>query len=485
MNEDIVTYIRSCERCCQKKSPPTPKRANFGKMPVPSAPWQWIGMDIAGPFPRTDRGSRYILVVTCAFSKWVETFALPNQEASTIASVLVDQLFSRYGCPSVIHSDQGRNFEANLMKDIFSHLGIKKTRTSGYHPQGNGLVERFNKTVCSMLSMFVAEDQRDWDAFLPKVTFAYNTSVHDSTKEMPFTLFMGRRPRLPADVACETEACPASLLLSEAQKEDLYQKVSTAISAAATRRAERQAQRANVVTYQVGDFVWLHNPARKVGRSPKLHRPWEGPYQVTAVLSECTCRIQWSQSGSRRRSMVVHHDRLKPCVCREEERYNEIRDAGLQGNDGSARSSDVPPDEPSRDREGEKVGKRQLDESQDSGDELAFVGDQSEEVGQQNVVESELEDSQGAGRALERATVDSTPDLRLGDDRLGGTGDRQSVQPDDDVAEAVLERSRDETLAQDLTTGDPTNSVGIDGGLRRSTRDKRPVQRYGEWEYDI
>ena len=543
MHDDIVTYIRSCERCCQKKSPPTPKRANFGEMPVPSAPWQWIGMDIAGPFPTTDRDSRYILVVTCAFSKWVETFAIPNQEASTIASVLVDQLFSRYGCPSVIHTDQGRNFEANLMKDIFNHLGIKKTRTSGYHPQGNGLVERFNKTVCSMLSMFVADDQRDWDLFLPKVTFAYNTSVHESTKEMPFTLFMGRMPRLPADVACGAESCPASLLLSEERKKDMYQKVSAAITAAAARRAERQARRANVETYQVGDFIWLHNPARKVGRSPKLHRPWEGPYQVTAVLSDSTYRIQLSKAGSRRRGIVVHHDRLKPCFCREEERYNGIRNNGQERTD-SVRDTGVLLHDSSSERAKKGAHRHRLAESQDSlsdsdswGD-LALVWDQSNKV--RNDVETESGGIQGNLGAQDQTTSDLARDAGIDGGLRRGTRDRHPVQRHgewvydvgtdvtqepgiDNIQDVVqmrepprdtqnvpraqdqragnpasdteshdeanlgadLRDTQDDHRSQDPTISDLTPDAVADGGLRRSTRNRQPVQRYGEWEYNV
>ena len=332
MYEDTVSHLRSCISCNQRKNPPKPLRANFGKMPVPSAPWHWISLDIAGPFPVTEHGNRYILVVTCAFSKWVETFPLPNQEASTIASILVNQLFSRYGCPLVIHSDQGRNFESNLIREVCRHLGIEKSRTSSYHPQGNGLVERFNGTVCAMLSMFVADDQRDWDTYLAKVTFAYNTSVHESTKETPFSLFLGRQPRLPADVSCGVQGCPAASLLSEERKQDIYGKVNEAIRRAAARRAERQATRSHQITYQVGDFVWLHNPARKIGRSPKLCRPWEGPYRVISALSSCTYRIQLRRKG-RRRTVVVHHDRLKPCVCREDEAYNSVMDATSGSHD--------------------------------------------------------------------------------------------------------------------------------------------------------
>ena len=112
----------------------------------------------------------------------------------------------RHGCPEVIHSDQGRNFEANLIKEICKRLNIKKSRTTPYHAQGNGQTERFNHTLCSMLAMYVQEDQHDWDEKLPFVMMAYRTSMNETTRETPFFLFYGRRARLPVDVACSGSA---------------------------------------------------------------------------------------------------------------------------------------------------------------------------------------------------------------------------------------------------------------------------------------
>ena len=84
-----------------------------------------------------DSGNRYSLVVTCGYSKCVEAFRIANQEAETVANVLVRELFCRYGCPRVIHSDQGRNFESRLFKEVYRHMDVNKTRMTGYHPQAN------------------------------------------------------------------------------------------------------------------------------------------------------------------------------------------------------------------------------------------------------------------------------------------------------------------------------------------------------------
>ena len=283
-------------------------------------------MDVTGPFPRTDRGNRYVLVVTCGFSKWTEAFALPDKTAGTIAKVLVEELICRRGCPEVIHSDQGRNFEASLIREICQLLNIKKTRTTPYHAQGNGQTERFNHTLCTMLSMYVRQDQRDWDDQLPFVMMAYRTSVNRTTKETPFNLFYGRRARLPVEVACGGSGPGNNQAGYETNMERSWSqaqsRVRENIAKQAEKRRERQSSMVHQFSYQVGDLVWLYKPVRRVGRSPKLEMSWHGPYQVVTVLKEgITYRIKLIDK--RRYRQVVHHDRLKPCHRREEGREAE------------------------------------------------------------------------------------------------------------------------------------------------------------------
>ena len=101
------------------------------------------------------RGIESSLVVGDYFTKWVEAYALPNQEASTCAEKLVSELFSRFGVPRQLHSDQGRNFESSLFAQMCKILGIEKTRTTPFHPRSDGMVERFNKTLTDMLAKMI------------------------------------------------------------------------------------------------------------------------------------------------------------------------------------------------------------------------------------------------------------------------------------------------------------------------------------------
>jgi transposase InsO family protein len=133
-----------------------------------------------GPLPETNCGNKHILVLMDHFTKWCEAFPTPDQKASTVAKILVDRVFSRFGPPVVLHSDQGANVESRLMHEVCDVMGIKKTRTTAYHPQCDGQVERQNRTSQDMLMAFCTKHGNDWDLWLNAVVFAYNTSRQES-----------------------------------------------------------------------------------------------------------------------------------------------------------------------------------------------------------------------------------------------------------------------------------------------------------------
>ena len=196
---DVENWCKSCELCAARKSPARKRKAKL-QTELSSHPFQWVAMDILGPLPQPVRGSKYILVIGDYFTKWMESFAIPNMEAVTVAEAFVFQFVSQFGVPDFLHTDQGRNFESALLKAVCSLLGVSKTRTSPYHPQSNGLIERFNHTLLKLLSMATRQDEQNWDLHLPLVMLAYRTSVQESTGCTPFELVFGREARLPVDV---------------------------------------------------------------------------------------------------------------------------------------------------------------------------------------------------------------------------------------------------------------------------------------------
>ena len=146
---DVRNWCASCHSCTTRKTPAPSQHAPLGTITA-GYPMQIVAADLLGPLPESENGNSYILVVADYFTRWMEAFALPNQEATTVANKLVDEVFLRFSVPEQLHTDQGRQFESQLLHEVCKLLNIHKTRTTPYHPQSDGLVERLNRTLLSM-----------------------------------------------------------------------------------------------------------------------------------------------------------------------------------------------------------------------------------------------------------------------------------------------------------------------------------------------
>ena len=196
---DVKRWCATCPSCAARKSP-TPHNQAPLQTVAAGSPMQIVAVDILGPLPESLSKNRYVLVAMDYFTRWAEAYTLPNQEAITVATKLVNELFLRFSIPEQLHSDQGRQFESRLMSEICSVLGIRKSHTTPYHPQSDGLVERFNRTLLNMPSICCQDCPFAWEDQLPKVCVAYNTSIQHSTGFTPFYLMFGREARLPVDL---------------------------------------------------------------------------------------------------------------------------------------------------------------------------------------------------------------------------------------------------------------------------------------------
>ena len=312
---DVTDWCKRCVVCSRRKSPVPKNQAAL--QPVKAGyPLQIVATDILGPLPKSQNGNMYVLVASDYFTRWAEAYAIPNQEAETVAKKLTNEMFCRFSIPEQLHSDQGRQFESKLVSEMCKVLKICKTRTTPYHPQGDGLVERFNRTLISMLATATADHSLDWEECLPKVCFAYNTSVQTSTGYTPFYLMFGRQAKLPVDLMYGMDNTPDVELPEYVG--NLKRTLQKAYEVAREHIGEKQQfqkelynQKVHGLPFCVGDLVWLYSPAVTKGRSKKLHLPWDGPYRVIKRLSDANYRIQATMG--RRRRLVVHFNRLKKC----------------------------------------------------------------------------------------------------------------------------------------------------------------------------
>ena len=314
---------RRCEACARYKKPQNPRQGQLQPMVV-GEPWERIGIDITGPHLTSARGNSYILTVIDHFSKWVELFPIRNQEASTVAKILVDRIICQHGCPIQILTDQGPNFESDLFRELNRMLDIDKVRTSAYKPSTNGNIERFHSTLHAMMAKLVDSKHRHWDEWLPHIAFAYRTSVPETTGYTPFFLTYGREARIPADLVYgappdeDQRAEPLHDFVDE-QRFRLRESYSIArqeLKRHAERRKRDYDLRVRPRHFTVGSMVWCLDPRRRTGRYKKWQAPYCGPFQITRQLGPVTYEIQ---KGPRTRPKVVHADKLKECVVQSRE----------------------------------------------------------------------------------------------------------------------------------------------------------------------
>jgi transposase InsO family protein len=195
MFREAAQYVRNCPSCQRYK---TPQQQPPGKMyPTPNRqPWETVSTDLVGPLPRSSRGICYVVVMQDRFTKWVQCRAVRKATARAVTKALYEDVITRFGCPVTVISDNGTQYTGGTFRTLLRELGIAHRLTPPYTPQANP-VERTNKTLKTMVAQFCEADQKKWDAHLPELMFALNTSRHESTKYTPALLNFGRELVVP------------------------------------------------------------------------------------------------------------------------------------------------------------------------------------------------------------------------------------------------------------------------------------------------
>lgn len=296
MAADVEKYCRECVTCQHSKLS-LPTKAPLVSMPIGN-PWQMVAVDILS-VPVSTQGNRYLLVVQDYFTKWADAIPLPNQKAPTITSALI-KLFSTMGMPEIVHSDQGQNFESMILKQSLDAFGISKSHTTAYHPEGDGLVERFNRSLLQLLRTYV-EQESEWEEHLPLALYAYRTAVHTATGVSPYVLMFGRQPKMAVfelPRAFDSTTYQFHLRTKLATLKDMVE--SNLVSSAADQK-KFYDRKSCVRSFQVGDNVWLSLP-----RAGKLDPKWEGNWKVVSVKNPVNVEIS---DGTRIK--IVHINRLQ------------------------------------------------------------------------------------------------------------------------------------------------------------------------------
>ncbi|XP_061757255.1 uncharacterized protein LOC133553258 [Nerophis ophidion] len=297
-----VGVRRWCASCpdCQLVNPAATPRAPLRPLSLIEVPFERIGMDLVGPFHPNTRGYRFALVLVDYATRYPEAVPLRSISAKSVAQALF-QVISRVGIPKEILTDQGTSFMSRTLKELYGLLGIKSIRTSVYHPQTDGLVERMNRTLKSIIRKFVHEDKPNWHKWLDPLLFAVREVPQASTGFSLFELLFGRKPRGVLDLVKESWVEGPSSSKDEIQYVmDLRAKLHTL--GHLSRENLLQAQERQLRLYNKGTQLRQFSQGEKVlvllpTSSSELLAKWQGPFVVTRRVGDVDYEVRQSDRG--------------------------------------------------------------------------------------------------------------------------------------------------------------------------------------------
>lgn len=314
LDRDIREYVRCCQRCVVSKTAEPEGRAPLESI-VTSRPLQLVCIDFWSAEDRKNQ-SVDVLVITDHFTRMAQAFHCKDQSAKQVARILWDKYFCVFGFPERVHSDQGANFESQLISELLQVSGVHKSHTTPYHPMGNGSVERFNRTLGNMIRALSPDAKHNWPTQLQSLTFLYNCTVHETTGYAPFYLMFGRVPRLPVDIVFRSVLEDHTVTCYDKYVASLMSDLKEALSIAQAHASKEQSRHAVLYNKRVkghdidvGDRVLMANKAGRGKR--KLADRWMSAVFVVVDRNADT-HIFKIKDVSTGQEKVVHRNLLLP-----------------------------------------------------------------------------------------------------------------------------------------------------------------------------
>nr|CAD2199830.1 unnamed protein product [Meloidogyne enterolobii] len=308
-----------------------------------------VGLDLAGPFPVTQKGNKHLMNIICWFTKYVIAVPVPDTKAITLARAFLTNCYLKFGGCTELITDNATAFTSEFFRDFCSMLYINKSYATPHWSQGNAVTERSFRTFHNIISKYISKDQPDFDELIDAASFCYNTSIHTSTGETPFFLMFGRDPIFCIDQIIDPSISNSMISNDISEfKQKLVTSIRTAWEAAAEANKHAQLKAKEQYdkllrnpTITVGDRVLLRNYAGKVGTSKKFHMPWKGIFRAVKIEGPHVTITSCNSPSAAPR--VVHINQLKKCfeelppactspkLSPEEEKC--LYEAGLGGNE--------------------------------------------------------------------------------------------------------------------------------------------------------
>ncbi|XP_041841581.1 uncharacterized protein LOC121640000 [Melanotaenia boesemani] len=310
MYGDVEQWVKECQRCVLTKMPQPRIQAPQTSF-LATRPLEVVAVDYTTLERATD-GRENVLVITDVFTKFSQAFATRDQKADTTAKIILKDWFLKYGVPERLHSDQGRNFESAVIAELCRLYGVKKTRTTPHHPQGNPQCERFNRTLHNLLRTLPPEQKRRWPEHLSELVYAYNVTPHSTTGYSPHYLLFGVHPHLPIDALLGQEPVKDEkldwLATHQERLQDAHARAREYSERKAAERVVLQQDKVFCPPVEIGQLVYLRY--RPPGRN-KIQDAWGATVYKVVDIQGTTYTVAPLEGGPVRN---VHRSNLRPCV---------------------------------------------------------------------------------------------------------------------------------------------------------------------------
>ena len=475
MANDITHYVSKVCTCLKDKKPTFNRRAPM-KPIVTTCPFELVSIDYLH-LEKSSGGHEYILVIVDHFTRFAQAYPTRNKSGKTAADRIFNDFILHFGFPNRLHHDQGREFENELFKHLEKVCGVLHSRTTPYHPEGNGQVERFNRTLLGMLRTLPKDHKREWHKHVNKMTHAYNCTRNESTSYSPFSLLFGRSPRLPVDLVfglnentMEGSHQQYAKKWSQSMQE-VYRIVGRNARKAGKKGKSQHDRCMGNVVLQPGDRVLVRN-LKERGGPGKLRSYWEEQIHVVVRRMENSPVYEVRPENSTHGVRTLHRNLLLACDSlpfesvyvkpRSQQRRNKVNSVPHQPPSSSDSEDDWKPCDVEREPEPPQVSNKTAGESSSTlnPDAEVFVpvalpeaeSDLESEVADQDSVEQvELEDVESD----KESDVDEQATLETGSPATSVDSEVSTSESSDENTRPKRTRNPPKMLTYD-TLGEPS-----------------------------
>ncbi len=320
MKASVTQYCRSCH-ACQVAGKPNQVVAPAPLKPVPvmSEPFEKLVIDCVGPLPRTKSGHSYLLTLMCSATRFPEAIPLRTLKTPAIVKAIV-KFCTTFGLPKIIQSDQGSNFMSRVFRKVMRELNIKHCVSSAYHPQSQGVLERFHQTLKSMLRTYCLEYEKDWDEEVPLLLFAVRNTVQESLGFSPAELVFGHSPRGPLKMLQEQLLSQSHSVTDKnvldhvssfhERLHSVWKLARQSLESSQSQMKSRYDKRTVQRSFEPGDQVLVLLPLP----GSTLQAKFAGPYGIEEKLSDTDYVVK--TPDRKRKTRVCHINMLKLYVSR-------------------------------------------------------------------------------------------------------------------------------------------------------------------------